>query len=229
MRAALPAWLSPMAKKSRVVRWLSVLAPLRTPELLLRAGIGPGGHLRALGVDVVADRSGVGRNLQDHPTISVSAYLKSDARLSSSTRRHIQMGLRYSSGVPGGLPADMYMVVVAKSAWHAIGRRLGSLVGWVNKPYSCGQVRLQRDDGVLRREVAMELLSDERDLRRLMASVRLMAELFGMAELAAVSRDPFASTFGALARAVRQENLLNRLITIGPALVLNSQRQRGAP
>jgi 5-(hydroxymethyl)furfural/furfural oxidase len=195
---------------------------LRTPDLLLRAGIGPGSDLRALGLDVVADRSGVGRNLQDHPTISVSAYLKSDARLYSSTRRHIQMGLRYSSGVPGGLPADMYMVVVAKSAWHAIGRRLGSLVGWVNKPYSRGQVRLQRDDGVLRREVAMELLSDERDLRRLMASVRLMAELFGMAELAAVSRDPFASTFGALARAVRQENLLNRLITIGPALVLDS-------
>lgn len=195
---------------------------LQTPELLLRAGIGPSNDLRGVGLDVVADRPGVGANLQDHPTISVSAYLKADARLYKSTRRHIQMGLRYSSGLPGGLPADMYMVVVSKSAWHPIGRRLGSLVGWVNKPFSRGQVRLQREGGRLRREVAMELLADDRDLQRLMASVRMMAELFHSPELGAVSSDPFASTFGTMARAVRQETLLNRIITTGPALALDS-------
>ncbi len=197
---------------------------LRTPELLLHAGIGPGQELRGIGLDVIANLQGVGRNLQDHPTISLSAYLRSEARLYTSTRRHIQMGLRYSSGVSGGAPADMYMVVVAKSAWHAIGRRLGSLVSWVNKPYSRGHVRLQPDGGAVRREVSLELLSDERDLVRLKAAVRLMAELFTSSELAAVSSEPFASTFGTLARAVREETLLNRLITLAPALVLDSPR-----
>jgi 5-(hydroxymethyl)furfural/furfural oxidase len=49
-----------------------------------------------------------------------------------------------------------------------------------------------------------------------------MAELFETSELRAVSSDPFASTFGTLARAVRKESLLNHLITIGPALTLDS-------
>ena len=37
-----------------------------SPALLLRSGIGPGGELRALGIPVVADLPGVGRNLHDH-------------------------------------------------------------------------------------------------------------------------------------------------------------------
>jgi len=37
-----------------------------TPKLLMLSGIGPGGHLRELGVDVVVDSPGVGSNLDDH-------------------------------------------------------------------------------------------------------------------------------------------------------------------
>ena len=37
-----------------------------TPKLLMLSGIGPGAHLAAHGIDVVADRAGVGANLQDH-------------------------------------------------------------------------------------------------------------------------------------------------------------------
>src|SRR5262245_30678094 len=35
-------------------------------QLLLLSGIGPGDHLRSLGIDVVADVPGVGANLHDH-------------------------------------------------------------------------------------------------------------------------------------------------------------------
>jgi choline dehydrogenase len=37
-----------------------------SPQLLLLSGIGPADHLRAVGVDVVADLPGVGENLHDH-------------------------------------------------------------------------------------------------------------------------------------------------------------------
>jgi choline dehydrogenase len=37
-----------------------------SPHLLLLSGVGPGEHLRQMGVPVVADSPGVGRNLQDH-------------------------------------------------------------------------------------------------------------------------------------------------------------------
>jgi 5-(hydroxymethyl)furfural/furfural oxidase len=194
---------------------------LHTPELLLRAGIGSGLALRALGIPVLADRPGVGENLQEHPTISISAYLRPAARLGTSTRRHIQLGLRYSSGEAGCAASDMYMVAVAKSAWHPIGRRLGSLVGWVNKPCSRGAVRLRAEDGRLRREVAFELLADRRDLDRLTGAVRLMAALFAAPAMAGAATGAFASTFGTMARAVRHETVRNWLATIGPALALD--------
>ncbi|MCB1408555.1 MAG: choline dehydrogenase, partial [Rhodobacteraceae bacterium] len=39
---------------------------INSPKLLMLSGIGPAAHLRDLGIDVVADRPGVGANLQDH-------------------------------------------------------------------------------------------------------------------------------------------------------------------
>jgi choline dehydrogenase len=39
---------------------------INTPQLLQLSGIGNAGHLRSLGIDVVADLPGVGANLQDH-------------------------------------------------------------------------------------------------------------------------------------------------------------------
>ena len=39
---------------------------INSPQLLMLSGIGPADDLRKLGIDVVADRSGVGENLQDH-------------------------------------------------------------------------------------------------------------------------------------------------------------------
>ena len=39
---------------------------INTPKLLMLSGIGPGAHLAEHGVKVIADRAGVGANLQDH-------------------------------------------------------------------------------------------------------------------------------------------------------------------
>jgi choline dehydrogenase len=39
---------------------------INSPAILMRSGIGPADHLRDLGIEVVANRPGVGENLQDH-------------------------------------------------------------------------------------------------------------------------------------------------------------------
>lgn len=39
---------------------------INSPKLLMLSGIGPADHLRANGIEVIADRPGVGANLQDH-------------------------------------------------------------------------------------------------------------------------------------------------------------------
>ena len=44
---------------------------LNSPKLLMLSGIGPAAHLAGHGIDVVADRPGVGANLQDHLEVYV--------------------------------------------------------------------------------------------------------------------------------------------------------------
>jgi choline dehydrogenase len=44
---------------------------INSPQVLLLSGIGPADQLRTLGINVVADLPGVGKNLQDHPFVSV--------------------------------------------------------------------------------------------------------------------------------------------------------------
>ena len=48
---------------------------VRSPQLLMRSGIGPADALRALGIGVVADRPSVGANLQDHVRVPVAHVL----------------------------------------------------------------------------------------------------------------------------------------------------------
>ena len=42
---------------------------INSPKILMLSGIGPAAHLAEHGIGVVADRSGVGANLQDHPEL----------------------------------------------------------------------------------------------------------------------------------------------------------------
>jgi choline dehydrogenase-like flavoprotein len=45
---------------------------VRSPQLLMLSGVGPADALRHLGIDIVADRPGVGDNLQDHVRVPVA-------------------------------------------------------------------------------------------------------------------------------------------------------------
>ena len=46
---------------------------LNSPKLLMLSGIGPAAHLAAHGIELVADRPGVGQNLQDHLELYIQA------------------------------------------------------------------------------------------------------------------------------------------------------------
>jgi len=49
---------------------------VNTPQLLQLSGVGPADHLRSLGIEVVADLPGVGRNLQDHLEVYIQYACK---------------------------------------------------------------------------------------------------------------------------------------------------------
>jgi 5-(hydroxymethyl)furfural/furfural oxidase len=113
----------------------------------------------------------------------------------------------------------MFMVVVAKSAWHPIGLRLGSLFSWINKPYSSGSLKLNPSDPAGYPDVAFEMLSDPRDMARMKLAVRKMSAFYLSDALKAAADHPFAATHGAMAALVGQINLRNWLMTIGPAML----------
>ncbi|SOC90321.1 5-(hydroxymethyl)furfural/furfural oxidase [Rhizobium sp. AN5] len=149
---------------------------INTPALLMRSGIGPVGDIAALGGDVVAGRNGVGRNLMEHPSIAVAAYLPPQMRVRDRSEHHEQAIWRFSSGPDGAPQGDMHAAILSRSGWHSIGLRLGSLFFWVNKSYSRGFVKLVSLDPHVEPEVDFRMLSDERDLRRLKLALRLGAE-----------------------------------------------------
>lgn len=193
---------------------------LQSPAMLLRAGIGPAAQLRALDIPVLADRPGVGANLCEHPSIAVSAWIGRGFRMGSHPRRHVQMALRYSSGLAGRLPADMFTVVVAKSSWHPIGRRIGSLFTWINKSFSTGYVRLRTPHAADYPEVAFQLLSDPRDRVRMKDAVRRMLAFYDAPGLRTAAADPFVVLHGRMAALVGQISAANWLLTLGPALLM---------
>jgi choline dehydrogenase len=59
--------------------------PINSPQLLKLSGAGPAAELRSLGIDVVADRPGVGENLQDHLELIFQVASKQPITLFSHT------------------------------------------------------------------------------------------------------------------------------------------------
>jgi 5-(hydroxymethyl)furfural/furfural oxidase len=109
---------------------------------------------------------------------------------------------------------DMFTVVVAKSAWHAVGEQIGSLLTFINKTYSeTGQVKLASRD--YRREPIVEfnLLSDKRDIDRLMSGFKMMAALQMTDAVREVADTPFPATYSDKVRAIGVVNTKNKIIT----------------
>jgi len=187
---------------------------IHSPAHLLRAGIGPVGHLGDLGIPVLMGLPGVGQRLMDHPSISLSSFVRRGARMNEHTRRHMQLGLRYSSGLPGVPKGDMFVVVLSKSAWHAVGAQIGSLLTFVNKTYSeTGQVKLASRDPTAEPIVEFNLLSDRRDLERLMSGFRKMAAIQMSDIVKKVTDKPFPAAYTDKVRKIGVVNTTNKILT----------------
>jgi 5-(hydroxymethyl)furfural/furfural oxidase len=195
---------------------------IHSPAHLLRAGIGPVGHLREMGIPVLMGLAGVGQGLMDHPSIALSSYVRRGARMNEHTRRHIQMGLRYSSGLSGTPAGDMFVAVLNKSAWHAVGEQIASALTFVNKTYSeTGQVKLASRDPQAEPIVEFNLLSDRRDLDRLMSGFRKMAAMQMSAPLRAVTDKPFPASYTDRVRKIGVVNTKNKILTSIAAVLMD--------
>ncbi|WP_439407679.1 GMC family oxidoreductase [Bradyrhizobium sp. DASA03076] len=195
---------------------------IHSPAHLLRAGIGPVGHLKDMGIPVRMGLAGVGQRLMDHPSISLSSFVRRGARMNEHTRRQVQLGLRYSSGLPGVPKGDMFVIVLSKSAWHAVGEQIGSLLTFVNKTYSeTGQVKLASRDPTVEPIVEFNLLSDRRDLDRLMSGFRKMAAIQMSDIVRQVTDKPFPAAYTDRVRKIGVVNTKNKILTRIAAILMD--------
>jgi 5-(hydroxymethyl)furfural/furfural oxidase len=194
---------------------------LHSPYLLMHSGIGPAAHLAEFGIPLIADRPGVGSNLQDHPLISVSAYLPPNARDKKVIRRNYTY-LRYSSGEAGCDPADMIMMAVCQSMWHAVGERIGTLSTYISLPHSRGTVRLGSARVGEQPVVDFNWLDDERDRKRLTAAFLRMGRMFATAPVTQFALDPFPSSFSERVASISRPTGLNAVLTGIAAKLLDS-------
>jgi 5-(hydroxymethyl)furfural/furfural oxidase len=148
---------------------------IHSPALLLRSGIGPAAELQPLGIPVVANLPGVGRNLMEHPSIAVAATLPPAMRVRDRGEHHEQAVWRFSSGLDGLPQGDMHAAILSRSGWHSVGLRIGSLFFWVNKSCSRGFLTLASADPAAEPHVDFRMLSDQRDLDRLKTALRMGA------------------------------------------------------
>ena len=194
---------------------------LQSPAILMRAGIGAAPRLHALGIDIVADLPGVGQNLQEHPGISLSAFIRPHARLGGRTRRHSHIGMRYSSHTEGGEPGDMFAMVATKSAWHPLGDRIGTLLYWINKPHSHGFVDIESADPALGPIANFNWFADRRDLDRLVESTIMMAAVAASSEMAPHVVTPSPSSYSGWAKLLGRKSARNYLMTAPVAFLLD--------
>ena len=164
---------------------------LQSPAVLMRSGIGPGQHLRALGIEVRRDLPGVGRNLQNHPMIGMVTHLPRSSMQPREQRAWLQNVLRFSSRVEGCAEHDMVLFALNKASWHPIGLQTGGILVEVHKPYSKGAVELASADPAVPPRVRFNVLSDPRDYERLLVGLRLALELLADSEVARVRNEVF--------------------------------------
>jgi len=194
---------------------------LRSPALLMLSGIGPARELTALGIDVVADRAGIGKHLMEHPGVNFGVFMKRDARLPQTLRRQMFAGLRWSSGHADCPQGDMYLIPSNKAQWHAIGERLGIIMLWVNRSFSTGEVKLTSSTPGAPLDIDFNMCSDPRDLERLVTGVRLMHRVQADAAVQGTVEQVFPISYSDWARRLGVYSPFNVMQTWAGAMLMD--------
>ena len=160
-----------------------------TPHILLLSGVGPAEHLASMGIPVLQDLPGVGRNLRDHPYLPMCYVTKPDYPLDAPTPASGAVTLRYTAT---GSPFMNDMIVyMGNYAAVRPGRGIddkdpiGIGVGpALYLAVSQGELHLQSTDPRQQPFLDYNLLDDPFDLQRMRECVRLTDSFFKHAAFA---------------------------------------------
>jgi 5-(hydroxymethyl)furfural/furfural oxidase len=198
------------------------LGGIHSPAFLQRAGLGPAPALRDLGIEVRADLPGVGENLANHAIIFIGLLQKPGARQLAKIRPHPMTAFRYSSGLPGAPPADMYLNVQCKTSWSSLGHRVANLAPSLLKPMARGRVSLVAADPMAYPRVEFNFTGHELDLRRFMQGFRRCVKILAHDTVRAMTRLTFPVKFSDRLRRLNQINPANKLKSAALAVLIDA-------
>jgi choline dehydrogenase len=151
---------------------------IASPQILMLSGVGPGDHLREMGIDVVHDSPGVGQNLRDHPYVGIPIELQSHVVLDPKAPRY-QLVLRYTAEGSNTrndiqMMATSFSSPVGGNPLEAEGMRLDCTLELANGQ---GELRLKSNDPKEQPFLDYRYLQDPWDRQRLREAVRLCIRL----------------------------------------------------
>lgn len=180
---------------------------INSPKLLMLSGIGPAAHLREHGVQVIADRPGVGQNLQDHMEVYIQQESLKPITLNSrlglfskamigaewlffksghGATNHFESAafVRSKAGVDYPdiqyhfLPAAIRYDGKAAAKGHGFQAHVGPM-----RSKSRGSVTLRSSDPFEKPKILFNYMSHPDDWTDFRHAVRLTREIFGQAAL----------------------------------------------
>ena len=188
---------------------------VNSPQLLQLSGIGPGALLQRLGIAVVHDLPGVGRNLQDHlavnfvyrarrPTLNNELHplwgkLRAGVRYVLTRRGPLSMSVNQGGGFVRSSPQlrvpdlQLYCNPASYTATRERTRRLtnpDSFPGFITsfnacRPTSRGHLEIRSADPRVAPAIYPNYLATEEDLQHVRNGTRLLRRLAAAAPLAA--------------------------------------------
>jgi choline dehydrogenase len=204
---------------------------INSPQLLLLSGIGPADELRAAGVEPRHELRGVGRNLQDHPFVSVLWEVNDPNTLYGADKpQHLAEWLLRRSGkltstvaevvafvrTRGGLPAADIQFHMGAAYFEDHGQEEYDghcvVIGPVLvSPKARGQVWLRSADPAEKPRIITNSLSEPEDVESLLAGMELARRIAAESPLAEVILKELKPGAGVVDRAELEADLRRRM------------------
>lgn len=184
---------------------------INSPQTLMLSGIGPGAHLREMGIDVKVDSSGVGQNLQDHPASGVLYYTKNTTDLAEFLGMRDLLKWKVGGRGPltsnvgeagaffgsrDGLEAPDLQVHVAPTGFYDNGihepvRRAVTIAATLVRVNSSGRILLRSADPSWHPDIDPAYFDDQTDLDAMVAGYRRIIDVIGHQPMAGFLDEPW--------------------------------------
>ncbi|MGH6763038.1 MAG: choline dehydrogenase [Phyllobacterium sp.] len=198
-----------IGKQTRTIRArrevVIAASSINSPKLLMLSGVGPAAHLKEHGIDVVANRPGVGQNLQDHLEVYIQQESREPITLHSKLNlfskaligaqwllfktglgatNHFESaaflrsapGIKYPDIQYHFLPAAIRYDGKAAAPGHGYQAHVGPM-----RSKSRGSVTLRSGDPFEKPRIVFNYMSHPDDWMEFRHAIRLTREIFGQA------------------------------------------------